>query len=64
MGASAPSLFLYEKIMPESKYTNMVGNPIDGFRCYGIFNDLQDAVDWQDGCDESCWVVEMEIEDE
>jgi len=46
-----------------SKYTNMVGNPVDGFKCYGIFDDLQDAIDWQDGCDESCWVVELETEE-
>ena len=46
------------------KYTNIVGNPVDGFKCYGIFDDLQDAIDWQDGCDESCWVVELEVEDE
>ena len=45
-----------------SKYTNMVGNPVDGFKCYGIFDDLQDAIDWQDGCDESCWVVELETD--
>jgi len=46
------------------RYTNMVGNPVDGFKCYGIFDNLQDAIDWQDGCDESCWVVELEVEDE
>jgi len=46
------------------RYTNMVGNPVDGFKCYVIFYILQDAIDWQDGCDESCWVVELEVEDE
>ena len=46
------------------RYTNMVGNPVDGFKCYGIFDNLQDAIDWQDRCDESCWVVELEVEDE
>jgi hypothetical protein len=46
-----------------TKYTNMVGNPVDGFRCIGIFDNLQDAIDWQDGCDESCWVVELEIDE-
>lgn len=48
------------EVIMSTKYTNMVGNPIDGFRCIGIYDDLQDAIDWQDGCDESCWVVELE----
>ena len=42
-----------------SKYTNIVGNPIDGFRCIGIFDSLQEAIDWQVGCDETCWAVEI-----
>ena len=45
-------------------FTNMVGNPIDGFKCYGIFDNLQEASDWQDGCDESCWIVELETQEE
>lgn len=39
---------------------NMVGNPIDGFRLIGPFFTDQDAIDWQDGCDESCWLIEVE----
>jgi len=45
-------------IMP--KYTNIVGNPIDGFRCIGIFDSLQEVIDWQVGCDENCWAIEIE----
>lgn len=44
------------------KYTNLVGNPIDGFRCFGVFDSLDEAIDWQEGCDESCWVLEIESE--
>jgi|DEB0MinimDraft_4_1074332.scaffolds.fasta_scaffold78073_2 hypothetical protein len=45
------------------QYTNLVGNPINGFMCIGLFNSAQEASDWQDGCDESCWVIEFSKED-
>jgi hypothetical protein len=41
-------------------YFNLVGNPIDGFSLIGPFESFEDAVDWQEGCDESCWVIESE----
>lgn len=43
-----------------SKFINIVGNPITGFKCFGTFDSEQEASDWQDGCDESCWVAELE----
>ena len=46
----------------EFKWFNLVGNPINGFRLLGPFASYEDAVDWQEGCDESCWTVEAESE--
>jgi len=42
-------------------YFNIVGNPIDGFRLIGPFNNFGEALDWQEGCDESCWVIDNEL---
>jgi hypothetical protein len=42
---------------------DLVGNPINGFMCIGLFNSAQEASDWQDGCDENCWVIEFTKED-
>lgn len=44
------------------KWFNLVGNPINGFRLLGPFASYEDAVDWQEGCDESCWTIEAESE--
>lgn len=44
------------------KWFNLVGNPINGFRLLGPFASYEDAVEWQEGCDESCWVIESESE--
>ncbi len=43
-------------------YSNLVGNPVDGFRCIGVYDNPEDAIDWQEGCDESCWLIEIEVE--
>ena len=45
-----------------SKFVNLVGNPIDGFRIFGTYNDVQEASDAQEGIDE--YAIAMEIEDE
>lgn len=47
---------------PKNKWFNLVGNPIDGFRLLGPFASHEDAVEWQEGCDESCWTIEAESE--
>lgn len=44
------------------KWFNLVGNPINGFRLLGPFASHEDAVEWQEGCDESCWTIEAESE--
>ena len=55
---------LAEEDDKDSKYQwfNLVGNPINGFRLLGPFASHEDAVEWQEGCDESCWVIESESE--
>ena len=45
-----------------SKFVNLVGNPIDGFRVVGTYSDVQEASDAQDTIDE--YAIAMEIEDE
>lgn len=48
------------KTMSESTlFTNIAGNPVDGFKCYGIFDSFQEAVDWKDGYGGDCWVAVM-----
>ena len=45
-----------------SKYINLVGNPISGFRVFGPYDDIQEASDAQDGIDE--YAIAMEVENE
>ena len=51
-----------EEQMKMSKYINLVGNPISGFRVFGPYDDIQEASDAQDGIDE--YAIAMEVEDE
>jgi hypothetical protein len=41
---------------------NLVGNPLTGFSLIGPFPNRQDAAEWQEGCDESCWIIESEVD--
>ena len=43
-----------------SEYINLVGNPIDGFRVFGVYDSLQEATAAQEGIDQP--VVAMDIE--
>ena len=45
-----------------SKFVNLIGNHIDGFRVVGTYEDVQEASDAQDGIDE--YAIAMEVEDE
>jgi hypothetical protein len=37
----------------------VVGNPIDGFKFYGPFDHLQDAVEFSEGVDGENWVADL-----
>jgi len=28
------------------RYSIITGNPVDGFECYGVFDDANEAVEW------------------
>lgn len=53
---------LWANDKPNFRWFNLVGNPINGFRLLGPFASHEDAVEWQEGCDESCLTIEAESE--
>jgi hypothetical protein len=38
----------------------VIGNPIDGFRVVGPFKTSEDAFQFEEGVDESCWSMPLE----
>lgn len=50
--------------MNDSPHILIVGNPVDGFRHYGPFPDMQSAAEWSERVDDDCWVsVLLKAED-
>lgn len=45
--------------MDDPRHILIVGNPVDGFRYYGPFPDLQSAVEWSERVDGDNWVSEL-----
>ena len=41
-------------------YVVIVGNPIDGFRIFGPFEDFESAGAFTEGVDESNWIEELQ----
>lgn len=46
-----------------AEYINLVGNPIDGFRVFGIYNNHQEASNAQEGIDQDVYAMEIEFAD-
>ena len=43
-------------------FFNLIGNPLTGFSLIGPFPNQQEAAEWQEGRDESCWLIESELD--